>query len=354
MNQRRSFVVLLAVAFLFGVVVFSASASADVAAPVFQSPVREAAVALTAIQPSPVNIGQELVFEMQLAVANINPGVGAAEVYLGYNPLLVSPTASPGQPIAEVLPDFFGVASVSVNEILLTCPVGSGPCLHLVVAGPPQVTKTGAIARFHFTALAEGQGCFTVFGAQLADADGFPVAPVTLPTGSTCVQINSRSTITGTILRQGTPGNPNPGGGSLMCSEARVVNTALAAVAGANGNFSIADVPPGTYTVEASYSGYLRAAATGVVVQSGVLTVPVGTVRLLGGDANGDGVINILDVGSVISEFGRTGVPVRSDAPDCLDSDDPNDINDDGIVNIGDLAIVAGNWGKVGPTAWVP
>jgi hypothetical protein len=89
-----------------------------------------------------------------------------------------------------------------------------------------------------------------------------------------------------------------------------------------------------------------------VVVTNSTLTLDFGTVTLRGGDVNGDNAINILDIGAIISRFGRTGAAVRSSNPACTISDDPADINDDGIINISDLAIAAGNWGLVGPRDW--
>jgi hypothetical protein len=346
MNQRRSFVMSFAVVMLFGLFVFSASAKEAAGGPAFQLPL--ASIELTAIQPNPARIGEEFVFEMKLSVANIITGVTGADVYLQYDSTLVAPMASPGQPIAEILPDFFGVRNVSVNEIV-TCPGGSGSCLHLVVAGPPQVTKTGAIARFHFTGLRDGRACFAVASSDLRDADGYPVTHSRPACAS--VDIISRRGVTGTITRQGTPGNPNPGGGTLMCSLAKLSN-GQSAFTDATGGFVIKDVPPGTYSIEGSYSGYLKAAKSGVIVPSGSAAVDVGLVRLVGGDVNNDCVINIQDIGAIISEFGRSGVPVRSAVSGCAGSDDPNDINDDGIVNIGDLAIAAGNWNKVCPMVW--
>ena len=50
-------------------------------------------------------------------------------------------------------------------------------------------------------------------------------------------------------------------------------------------------------------------------------------------DANGDGVVNIIDLTLVASNFGKTG---QNDA----------DVNGDGVVNIIDLTLVAGAFGN--------
>jgi uncharacterized membrane protein len=106
----------------------------------------------------------------------------------------------------------------------------------------------------------------------------------------------------------------------------------------------------GAYTVRAVYPGYL--AAQKALVISGSVTTNLGTVSLRGGDVNGDNAINMLDIGVILSKFGRGGFTTRSSVANCLGTDEPADINDDTNVNISDLAIVAGNWGAVGPTLW--
>jgi len=94
-----------------------------------------------------------------------------------------------------------------------------------------------------------------------------------------------------------------------------------------------------TYTVNASYPGYLQSQKGSVYAN-----VNIGPTKLVGGDVNADNCINILDIVSIVGKFGQTGLPVT----------DPQDINDDGTVNIFDLTISAGNFGRCGPTTWVP
>ena len=119
-----------------------------------------------------------------------------------------------------------------------------------------------------------------------------------------------------------------------------------------NGSFTFQNLPNGTYTFRAVYPGYLASVKNGVVIANNALAMDVGTTTLRGGDVNGDNAINILDIGAIISKFGRTGVAVKSVSANCSGADEPVDINDDGLINISDLAIAAGNWGLVGPTNW--
>ena len=331
--------------------------SASAAAP-YQTatpPPRSASISLSAPIPNPAVTGGDITFDLVINVANINPGVSGAEVYLSYNPALVAPPTTPNG-AAEVLPDFFGSSIISINEVLpaAQCPSGGGnPCVHLVLAGPAQVTHNGVAARFHFSGLAEGMTCFNVVQSALVDANGFAVTHV--PATQQCVPIQFRATITGVVQRQGVPGNPNAGGGTLACSSISASGTAASGPLNTdiNGGFNLTNLSAGTYTVRAVYPGYLATEKAGVsIVAGGSTSINLGTTSLRGGDANGDNAINILDIGAIISKFGRTGVAVKSASANCTVTDEPVDLNDDGSVNISDLAIAAGNWGSVGPKAW--
>jgi len=309
---------------------------------------------LTSPSPNPGRVGSEVSFALVLTVENINPGVTAAEIYLAYDDTLVAPPASP-LGVVEALPDFFGVSNVSINEVLpkAQCPGGTSPCIHLAVAGPAQTTHSGAAARFHFRGITNGTACFRVLTSAMVDANGFQVTHV--PASPVCVTI-IRTTIDGTVKRQGTPANPNSGGGTLACSVVKVTSGALTVgpvFTDGSGNFKLTDVPSGAHNLRAEYSGYLASEKTITISTGGPPSINVGTTTLLGGDVNGDKSINILDIGKIISLFGKTGVPVGSSDPtNCNRSDEPTDINDDGNINISDLAIAAGNWGRTGPTLW--
>jgi hypothetical protein len=319
-------------------------------APQFQS---SAAMTLTSPMPNPVMIGGEVTFDLAFSVANINPGVAGAEIYLSYNPLLVAPPATPGVAAVEVLPDFFGVSNVSINEVLSAaqCPGSTGlPCIHLVVAGPAQTYQSGIAARFHFRAVDIGSACFDILSSKMVDADGFQVEHTRAQ--QICRPIQGRNT-TGIVLRQGTPANPNPGAGTLACSNVTATGTWPYSVkTGINGNFILPNLPTGTYKLRAIYSGYLAAEKGGFVIPNNSLEINAGTVTLIGGDVNADNAINILDIGAIISKFGKTGVAVGSVSANCTASDEPADINDDGNVNISDLAIAAGNWSRIAPMPW--
>jgi hypothetical protein len=351
---------IVATMFVLALILPTITVSAQTAEP------RSAAITFTTPTPNPVVVGNEIVFDLVISTANIDPGVSGADIYLQYYSTFVDVPPSPNS-VAEAKPDFFGVSNVSVNEIT-QCPSTASPtptpsptsnpvvkCVHLVVAGPPQITHSGAIASFHFRAIAAGTTCFSVAQSTLADANGFPTGANI--SGQQCVTvINPPKKITGTVLRQGTPALPS-GGGTLSCF---IVGVAVADKAGGagptsdvNGQFTLDNLPNGTYTLFAFYPGYLASGKTITITDSSPLVISAGTTTLRGGDVNGDNVINILDIGSIIGKFGQKASGVGSSTPaNCNVTDDPADINDDGLVNISDLAIAAGNWQNSGPKPW--
>jgi hypothetical protein len=309
--------------------------------------IRSASLTITTPTPNPVKPGVEFVFNLVISAENIIPGLTGADIYLQFDPVLVAPPVAPAV-VAEALPDFFGISNVSVNEIT-QCPGSTNTCVHLVVAGLPKETHTGIVARFHFQGIKGGQACFSVLASSLVDADGFAVEHT--PAQAQCVSIVEHPTVTGTALRQGVPANPNAG--TPACTSISIIGqTTVTTFTDSAGVFSLSETLPDTYLFRASYPGYLTSEKANYVVADGVMTLNAGSTTLRGGDVNGDNAINILDIGTIISKFGKIGFATLSTAANCVGTDEPADINDDGVVNISDLAIAVGNWGLTGPTVW--
>jgi len=115
--------------------------------------------------------------------------------------------------------------------------------------------------------------------------------------------------------------------------------TVFSATTEATGNYSMLNVPEGTYTsVTADAPGYLPALCNSPVVTAPLTTLA--SVSLLSGDVNDDGFINIVDGTTVGVSFGATGSGLAED------------INRDGEVDIFDIILVSVNFGVSGPQTW--
>jgi hypothetical protein len=106
----------------------------------------------------------------------------------------------------------------------------------------------------------------------------------------------------------------------------------------ASGNFSfVPTIAPGTYTVTAKGSHWLRKAAEGVTITTQGFNQ---NFTLVNGDVNGDNAVTLGDFADLRAAFGST----NGDA-----NWNPNaDLNGDGFVTLADFAILRGNFGQSG------
>lgn len=286
--------------------------------------------------------------DVSLSVSNSTTpeeGIMGVDLYLGYDSSIVEVDDADDNPAngkqVSISTDFFGSVFVAENEVLSTCPVGTSPaCVHIALShsGDPITNKTGKIATITWGGMAPGPMALTVISGTLADEDGqeFPVNSTTVP----AITIVNAGMLEGHVLRQGTRTDHadsdvvayNSGGGVIS-----------SATTDASGYFTLTVPVGGTYLVQASYNGYLKAQKSSVYVVGA--NVALGTTTIAGGDVNSDNNINILDIVTIISRY---GLPATT-TPASLD---PADINDDGTVNIFDLTIAAGNFGTYGPLNW--
>lgn len=125
------------------------------------------------------------------------------------------------------------------------------------------------------------------------------------------------------------------GQGSAIQATVSLNERWLQRVTETDGSFTIDDLPAGAYTITIAKPGYLPAERTSVTVAAGSPTV-LSEVTLLGGDASGNGKVDISDLTIVARNFNSL-LPAESGA----------DINGDGKVDLFDLALVGANFGKV-------
>ena len=110
----------------------------------------------------------------------------------------------------------------------------------------------------------------------------------------------------------------------------------------AAGNYALL-LSDGSYDIVVEMSRYLDAEKMGQVVAAGDTTT-LCQVKLLGGDANDDDVINILDLSFMGYRFGLCeGDP---------DYDVRADINNDGCINILDITGAGASFNETSPVPW--
>lgn len=107
----------------------------------------------------------------------------------------------------------------------------------------------------------------------------------------------------------------------------------------ANGEYTLSDVPAGTYDVAFKASHWLRTVVRNVVV-TGAADVTGVDVTLLNGDIDGDNEISLLDFGALVAAFGS--VPGEGNWSAAAD------LNGDEEVNLLDFGILVRNFGAVG------
>ena len=66
---------------------------------------------------------------------------------------------------------------------------------------------------------------------------------------------------------------------------------------------------------------------------TGILEAPTETGMLLGGDANGDSVVDVADLGVLGANFNQSNMTFAD-----------GDFNDDGLVDVADLGVLGANW----------
>ena len=146
---------------------------------------------------------------------------------------------------------------------------------------------------------------------------------------------SSDCTFSGTIDLQG---REDDSGANFTAIGAETFSTTT----GASGYYELT-VPEDTYDLSAEMDRYLDSERTDVVCPTGE-TKPLATVELLGGDANDDCLVNILDLAFMGARFGL------SDGD--LDFDPAADINSDSTIDILDLTVAGGNFHGECPVDW--
>lgn len=200
---------------------------------------------------------------------------------------------------------------------------GSGPLATVTLR-----SKSGASARSYKIDFAQN---------KLGDIDGNALPHTTRYAWLTLYGVG---TLQGSVDLQG---RTNESGGTVTIMSASGYLESKP-ITDPGGTWSFTNIPAGEYQVNIEMARYLDAQkgeyGGGVVVPPGGTTT-LNQVRLLGGDANDDDMVDISDGTIIGGQFGLTP-PTEPRA----------DINNDNTVDILDLVLFGGNYTKTSPVTW--
>jgi hypothetical protein len=206
----------------------------------------------------------------------------------------------------------------------------------------PPLTGSGTVAQVTFTGLAAGSTNVTFSDMVLTDRDGMAM-PVNL--GTATLTVCGFATVNGKVSLQGrlTPINV---GTVTLTDQTGTFSPVTVNFSATDGTFTAPNIrvlASGTsYKLLAAHLLYLGNDMLHTLNPGDTYTAP--NTRLLGGDANNSGKVDIGDLGCIGGAFG--GAPT-----DCGGAGS-SDINADTTVNIQDLSIAGGNYDKTTTQPW--
>lgn len=268
----------------------------------------------TEVTPGSLTVGEAAVVTVGLNEVPVE-GYASAEFTCTYDPTLVAVSNI-------VVTDLFGTDPATA----IYDPQDGNLIVAIAGSNGQKATASGPAFTFTATSLLVGQATITCSARVSFGDDGLTDLPAT----STTLEINDAAqegTLTGQVLasKPVTVNLYNP-------------DASLAATVAANpdGTFSLT-APDGTYTVEATASGFLSAEGPATVTIGNTTTMP--NISLAAGDIDGNGVIDQYDALTI-------GMSYNTATPDAAD------LNADGTINVLDLELLAANYRQTGPTVW--
>lgn len=264
------------------------------------------------LQPSDQTIVQGQETTVEVWVENVADFYGAQFTLSFDSGILEGVSITPGAAFTDY-PDEYEVAQ---NEIVSNTVKFAATLLRVPKAGP--LSGNLHLATITFRGQAVGDSALTFNTIKISDSSGNSI-PFTSEGGN--VTVVCETTVTGHAYLEGR----HEHNGILVTLSGPSTLTTTTDV---SGTFAFNDVPPGTYTVTMSNDLYLTSIVT--VTVSACQTNEICDVTLAGGDLNGDGTIDILDLSLCAAHFGS--------------ADPAADVNADGVVDVYDLVLLGKNF----------
>jgi hypothetical protein len=253
-------------------------------------------------------------------------GIRALDIECNVNPSIVTGTTLTSNSL------FSGQAIAALVDEPAFPP---GPGFQWLISerdGQPDLAATGTILNVAYTAAAEGTAQL-LCNVDAIDGAGNLIANV--PFIGTTITVLGNSSVSGIVTLDAAT---NHSGSTITLFD--ILDVAVATtVTAADGSFSIANVAPGTYQIEADAPGYVSTRSNDTSIGATV-TLPSGL--LIAGDINDDEVVDLLDITQFAADY-----PTQQITPTAA-----YDVTRDGTVNISDFFITVQNMDTVGPTVW--
>ena len=276
--------------------------------------IRQVTVESASITVSPNSITVDETAVVTVNLDNVPAeGYASAEFTCTYNPSLV-------QVSNIVVSSLFGTDPATA----ISDPQNGTFIVAIAGSNGQKATTSGAAFTFSVKGLQVGQVTIVCNVRVSFGEDGL----TDLPAASTTLTIAvSDGTLTGQVLASKTVTvslyNPDS-------------SLATSVTANPDGTFSLT-APAGTYTVAATASGFLRAQGPATITAG--QTTTKSTISLLGGDIDGNNVIDQYDAMTIGMSY-NTATPAAAD------------LNNDGTINVLYLEILARNYRASGALAW--
>ncbi len=286
-----------------------------------QTPIAAEPAVLTSITPSTIHVGDTS--QLTISLNNVPAqGYAGTEFTCTYDPTLVD--------VSDIsIGNLFGPDTVSG----LFGPENGSFILALAGSNGRKASGSGTAFTFDAKGLRAGQTNIEC-KARVSEGQNALQSIGSLPSTMTIDDVSPTSTatsasvsITGQVLAS------KPATIQLYSPDNSIVATSTT---NPDGTFLIA-APIGTYTITASVEGFLGAQGSVTAASGGTISMPV--VSLIAGDIDGNGVIDQMDGLTIRMNYNNT-TPTAAD------------LNNDGVINVLDLGILAENYGRSGALLW--